>query len=746
MSENAALTFHRVIVADTGGQLANNAALTAAHVIYADANGELAGEATLAKSRGGSAQDNSSLTFPATGTLATIAGVEVFTNKDIDGGTASNSSRITVPKASLATLAALTRKEGVIVYASDVDKLYKDDGVILTEIGSGGGGSINYILNPDAEGDVAAALPSGWVTYLDAAGTTPVNGVDGTAVSTFVASSDTTLRGTKNLLWTKSAANRQGEGFSYPFTISAADQAKVLNVSFDYIASSGMVVGSLADMAVWIYDMDNLVLIPVSPYQLQGNGTLPNKFTGTFQTNVKAASPVAPLQYRLIIHTSTVSAVAYTLRIDNVVVGPQIQLYGAPISDWVAYTPASTQGFGTVTSATFYYRRVGDSVDLKGRFSAGTVSSSELRISLPTGMTSADSTRIDGTASLCGYAVRGGAGAQINDILIEPSVTYVTIGQQASGTSGLTKATGTGAHSNSEAFAFFATVPVAGFSSTVLMSNDTDTRVVAAVVSGDAASATVNNPIIFPTVGSDTHSAYSNSTGKYTVPVSGYYQIQGALQSSTAGGRNISVYVDAVAGAFLGLIPASSNGTFAGIVKVTAGQLIHIGADGTIDVTANSNMSIFRLTGPSAIAVSESVNARYTMSAAQAVTTTATVIAYDTKTFDSHNAMSGGTFTCPSSGKYRVTASTEEATNTGVVGSNSTVLQLYKDGSNYSNIAYIINETVQNTQRVVNGSDIVSCVAGTLLKLMISRSAGASAHNTSTDTNSNYVCIERIGN
>lgn len=93
----------------------------------------------------------------AHGVLSTIVGsteTQVLTNKDIDGGTASNTSRITIPKNTKANLDLLTRKQGTIVYATDESKAYIDNGSALAEVGSGSGsgGSIeNVITNPTAE-------------------------------------------------------------------------------------------------------------------------------------------------------------------------------------------------------------------------------------------------------------------------------------------------------------------------------------------------------------------------------------------------------------------------------------------------------------------------------------------------------------------------------------------------------------------------------------------------------------------
>lgn len=86
------------------------------------------------------------VTLPTSGTLATLAGAEVFTNKDIDGGTASNTDRITLPKNSTANLTALTRKQATIVYDSTLNIAKLDDGSALFDI-------IKTATSPGATGE-----------------------------------------------------------------------------------------------------------------------------------------------------------------------------------------------------------------------------------------------------------------------------------------------------------------------------------------------------------------------------------------------------------------------------------------------------------------------------------------------------------------------------------------------------------------------------------------------------------------
>lgn len=56
---------------------------------------------------------------------------QVVTAKDIDGGTASNTSRLTLPKASTVTLNALTRKQATAAYDTTTGEVKVDDGSAL---------------------------------------------------------------------------------------------------------------------------------------------------------------------------------------------------------------------------------------------------------------------------------------------------------------------------------------------------------------------------------------------------------------------------------------------------------------------------------------------------------------------------------------------------------------------------------------------------------------------------------------
>lgn len=66
--------------------------------------------------------------------VVTISGAQVITNKDIDGGVATNTRRITLPKETTANIAALTRKEGTVFYDTTLQSFYGDNGTSVISL------------------------------------------------------------------------------------------------------------------------------------------------------------------------------------------------------------------------------------------------------------------------------------------------------------------------------------------------------------------------------------------------------------------------------------------------------------------------------------------------------------------------------------------------------------------------------------------------------------------------------------
>jgi hypothetical protein len=539
-------------------------------------------------------------------------------------------------------------------------------------------GGINYISsNSDAEADT-----SGYATYADAAGNKPVDGTGGTATGlTFSRSTSSPLRGTASFSMAQAnSTSLQGKGVSYDFTIDAADKAKMLAISFDYNASSTFVAsnGTTAplndgttttnagnsDVEVFIYDVTNAVLIPVSPQVIAANGSNNFTFKGEFQTASNSTS------YRLIWHVATTSANAtgWTFKFDNVYVGPQTQLLGPARTDWQSYTPTFT-GFGTPSSVSFQYCRDGDTLWVKGTFLPGTTTATEARVSFPSGLTSDSSLPTISVAGDVG-ATSGSATTIIPVALVEPSVTYFTFGYLQGANSNLTKQNGNSGFASSTV-SLLASVKVAGWASTSVMSNDTDARVVTSKATLGTASGTFTTGVIakvpFNSISGlwDTHGGWDLTNNRYTAPVSGYYRITNTLCWSTATGLKLTSYrVNGGSDNFMGTITGSDRINTSTTEYLKAGDYIEIwgrqdsGGNASLSATgvSNSYACIERVSGPATIAASESVNCAYYIGSNQALSA-AGIINFDTKDYDTHGAATTGAswkFTAPVSGLYSI--------------------------------------------------------------------------------------------
>jgi hypothetical protein len=306
------------------------------------------------------------------------AAAVVLTNKDHDGGTASNTSRLTVPKAALATLNALTRKQGTLVYDTTANALLADDGTNLNQIGSGSGEK-NYITAP--------STASAW---------TVTGTITAATVTTGLPRLNTTKTGTS---FTSGAVADYARS---RFILDAADYNKKLKIQFDQVATVGTdwkidVYGSTDSGATYT------VRLPLST-DSAAVSKLPG-LTGTFRTTFDSPGTLATSYIEVRI---TRVANSSALVLSDVVVGPGVVQQGAAVTETATFTPTTINlGAGSSTNTLKWYR-VGDSLygslTIAKDATPGT-GTGYVGFSLPTGLTvdSAKLINTGGTANIGSY-------------------------------------------------------------------------------------------------------------------------------------------------------------------------------------------------------------------------------------------------------------------------------------------------------------------------------------------------------
>ena len=610
------------------------------------------------------------------------------------------------------------------------------------KLGSGGGsgGSKNYLtdyLGNPGNGDLELGLTNGWSLFnTTLSGVNPTGAVSAGASSIpiFTATSVTPspIAGSYSLNVGAIAAINAGDGhISDAFTIDKADQAKLMTIKFSYEVFAGLSAmdfsGTTSNTwAVWIYDVTNSQWIqPTGCYGIvQGSGV--GFYKGTFQTTSNST------HYRLAVICVNSTSGAASMVYDEFSVGPDQSSEGAAITDWVPYTPLFV-GMGAVSGIGIEWRQLGDSIQLRGPFTTGSAPSAVLAtMTLPNNLkTPAD---VD-TYELVGTLGSGNSAPAAFTVLAEPNSNVIYFGIQSNTTNGLTAQNGSTLFAGSVKYGLIAEIPIQGYSSNVQMSSDADTRIVAAsAYFSGAPSWTSGSPGNFDIIGYDTHGAITTGASwKYTCPVPGYYRVTVGIAYSS-GAVSFILYRNGTGEKYLCSTlssVASYHVSGSATILCKTGDYLQIvpTASGTGDNNPPVDNSIFveRVSGPSVIAASESVNMCVTL--ANAVTTSGNVN-YDTVVFDSHglyNAASG-IYTVPMSGKFRISVigSTTSAVNI-LVAKNGTPINFI---SSFSSTA------------VTSGSVTLPFVAGDVISIQPSASATFQATSPSCNTFS----IERIGN
>lgn len=643
-------------------------------------------------------------------------------------------------------------ENGDIYYDSSLNKFRKYENGNWRELGSGTGGSKNYLSSittsqsstaNTGNGDFELGSTTGW--SLGTTGTltngiptgTPTFGSGASGNLSISTVSSSHLAGSYSLSYASSAATTQGNMLaSDTFYIDNEDQSKVLTWKFYYKAQTNPTNANWSgtssnSFGVAIYDVTNGAWLSNTANFAMTQSSGIGVATGTCQTNSNTT------QLRFVMYNVNATSGAITVYFDDFSIGPQTAPIGAPMTDWVSYVP-STQGLGTPAATSVEWRRVGSNLEIRGRITVGTVTASEARVGFPTGITSSS---IITTLEQAGLWARNQVSATSYYMLCEPSVTYFTMGHQNSSNAGLVKRNGNDVLTSGDIFSFQATCPIAGWSSNVQMSSDTDTRVVSFSATNNGTSLSTN--LASPTTLtanwatlSDTHASFSS--GVYTIPVTGWYHItfslgtgdtattnKGFLRINSSVVRTARTYSNGTGGATP--VIAYSN-------YLIAGTTVDTQATSTTATQSTSSgetqLNIHRLSGPSVVAATETIAASYNTAAGPAMTA-ATPINFATKVFDTHSAVTTGAgvwkFTAPSSGKYQVNFAKQNTT--------AIAYSLYKNGAQFMGFA-------DSVASVANGNSLlVDLIAGDYIDARPNSTSGSLTANALV----NHIQIFRIG-
>lgn len=460
-------------------------------------------------------------------------------------------------------------------------------------LGSGGFG-VNFIQNFDGESSTA-----GWALYNDGAVPVPVNGTGGSATAlTFAVTRNPTFvlyqKGSFDL--TKSAVNGEGQGVSYDFTIDQGYRGYSMMVQGIYKGSANFAYGaansvSPSDIGIFMYNIDTATLVPMSTNYLDGSGS----FLAVFPTDTTSVN------YRLIVHVATTNALAWDFYFDSVVVGPVQTVKGAVQTDWQTYVPAY-QGLGAPTNTDVEYKRIGDSIVLRGNITLGTTTGVEARIGLPSGLTIA--------SALSAVTVVG------NQADNNETSTFLALALGGNNYITFTNVTGGGNLANSTGSSFTSgavftwstiQIPIQGWSSNMILSSETSTQqVVASAYCSTNQPVSPTQPGNFDTILFDTsNSITTGSAWKFTAPSYGFYRISGPISSTVSGGlylykngTNLQFLIDDVGNISASTTVQLNAGDFIDVRTTSSGSL----RGGTLTTNLVSIIMIEKLSTPQTVA------------------------------------------------------------------------------------------------------------------------------------------------
>jgi hypothetical protein len=280
-----------------------------------------------------------------------------------------------MPSLTTAQRDALTAADGQVIYNSDNTRYEAYKNGAWAELGSAASGGINFVTNPDAEGGIVTGVSSSNVTITAETGSSKIFGNQSfKGVSSSAGAYTQLAMNSISTFWNNNLFQATGQ------------------VNFTAIASGvtwRVGIYNTTDSS-WLVSQDVTV---AAKYDINLIGIVDTSKTYVFRVQSTAGTPSSDTFY-----------------FDNISFGPLSKAAGGvPVTEWASDTLTIASGGVTMSASSLYWRRVGDTMEVRGGFTASnTGTASSLQVQIPQSKTlvnSAVNTAIPNTGDNFGTAL-----------------------------------------------------------------------------------------------------------------------------------------------------------------------------------------------------------------------------------------------------------------------------------------------------------------------------------------------------